>query len=465
MNAKASAKPARLINASAKAFLHYAEDRRQSPAMTTLSYVAHHALGDNPSPQLMSASESMAVKRWWSGDATRAESSALEAVFRRCKVGRLWLACHCQGGEPLPLLAVFRRDDKLYLRRMTERGQHARACAFYQEQIAPHNSMRQSSDTDWLSDVDSDLTGVVPPPRKPPSFYILPSPIGETEVERCAPNAGARPDHGHRERDGASCARQLKWLLHAAALHRFPQGSNPLGACLDVAKATAVGPHFLSRYLYFKPSAVTHRVIARAAQAALDDGLDDCAYLMTVVQRIDDALAQQQLRCSYHGEEAVLVAASGTVKVFGQRVETRYPLLTLIKLDRNQTVIDGYAHPIYTPTCWALVDSEYERQTLDLLCQAARRVTAGGGLIAIEKPLFEWRETGFLPDFVIEFTKNSSTRYLVVETMGSDDVAYRERKARLREQLSFAYDYVEHDFLLPENQRMDIVQAVLDFCL
>ena len=98
--------------------------------MPTLSFVALHALGDNPSPQMLSASESMAVKRWWSGDATRAESSASEAVFRRCKVGRLWLACHCQSGEPLPLLAVFRRDDKLYLRRMTERGQHARSCAF-----------------------------------------------------------------------------------------------------------------------------------------------------------------------------------------------------------------------------------------------------------------------------------------------------------------------------------------------
>ena len=58
---------------------------------------------------------------------------------------------------------------------------------------------------------------------------------------------------------------------------------------------------------------------------------------------------------------------------------------------------------------------------------------------------------------IITITQSIPTSMLWVETITM-------RKAGLREQLSFAYDYIEHDFLLAENERVDLVQAVLDFC-
>lgn len=127
-------------------------------------------------------------------------------------------------------MSVFRRDDKLYLRRMTERAPHTERCLFFKASIAV--------DTDYtdLENVTAEqdaaiserlkaAKGVFPAPTQMPSFYALPSEIGVPEGDPNAARAtddsaepDARRDESRLDRE-PSCARMLNWYVHTAGLN------------------------------------------------------------------------------------------------------------------------------------------------------------------------------------------------------------------------------------------------------
>lgn len=88
-----------------------------------------------------------------------------------------------------------------------------------------------------------------------------------------------------------------------------------------------------------------------------------------------------------------------------------------------------------------LVDSQLERQTLDLLIECRNWLSKNHGIsVTIEKPMFDLgsvktddaREV-CRPDFVLRCHRRNGTHVIViVETMGFNDPVYRERKHRMR---------------------------------
>ena len=101
--------------------------------MPNLSFVVRHVEGETITPTALTQDQSEAICSCWRRSPTTRELLVAEAVFRQCKTARAWLACDCRGKGTLPLMSVFRRDDKLYLRRMTDRAAHSGRCLFFKD--------------------------------------------------------------------------------------------------------------------------------------------------------------------------------------------------------------------------------------------------------------------------------------------------------------------------------------------
>ncbi len=85
---------------------------------------------------------------------------------------------------------------------------------------------------------------------------------------------------------------------------------------------------------------------------------------------------------------------------------------------------------------WVPVDSNLERDAVDDLLEVVRWLAREKKVeLELLKPLFSWNETGARPDFVVS-RRGRPADCLVIETMGSDDPEYRERKTRTIERLA-----------------------------
>lgn len=131
----------------------------------------------------------------------------------------------------------------------------------------------------------------------------------------------------------------------------------------------------------------------------------------------------------------------GKLTVFGgDSTEVRYPMLMCALVgklpDDSVRILQAYAHPIQALEWWLPVDSNLERDAVDDLLGVMRWLAAEKGVeLELLKPLFSWNGTGARPDFVVA-RRGNPVDCLVVETMGSDNVEYRERKVRTVERLA-----------------------------
>ena len=131
--------------------------------------------------------------------------------------------------------------------------------------------------------------------------------------------------------------------------------------------------------------------------------------------------------------------------------------------DDDVTVLRAYLHPCAKATWLLPVDSNYERGTLKQLLSVGHWLADKRGVeLTIEKHVFDLApppprdddkapapHEPIIPDFIV---RSSSGRSVVVETMGYELPAYRERKARMHRAVSKACQdapIMEHDFCLP----------------
>lgn len=174
-----------------------------------------------------------------------------------------------------------------------------------------------------------------------------------------------------------------------------------------------------------------------------------------------------------NGEE---FPVTGRLAVWGERPEdepgpagdARSPYVALCVVARPTPVdavqiVSAYVHPCVSMQRVMLVDSDYERQTLDILLQfqgqMARRYRAA---VIIEKPMESLGPAAdgdgtplppLIPDFIVTARyADGSERRVLVETMGYADEGYRQRKLRLHPEMQRAAGaaaVLEHDFQLP----------------
>jgi hypothetical protein len=157
---------------------------------------------------------------------------------------------------------------------------------------------------------------------------------------------------------------------------------------------------------------------------------------------------------------------TGKFSVFGEKAaERRAPYLFIgliaqpYKDATHVEILKGYAHPCLNWASLLPVDSQYERETMDVLIKCRDWLSRKYGVsYIIEKPLFDMGNDDDAareickPDFVLRtIGQNAKTSTVVIETMGFDSEQYRERKFRMREQFEHidrsgeVVPVIEHD--------------------
>jgi hypothetical protein len=132
----------------------------------------------------------------------------------------------------------------------------------------------------------------------------------------------------------------------------------------------------------------------------------------------------------------------------------------------NPEILQAYAHPVMSARHLTMVDSDFERSTLDRLIGVQSWFTTKHGIfLIIEKPLADIgteispqdpktpSRPPCIPDFIVRArSPTGETATVIVETMGFDDEAYRDRKHRLHTVMSDSLGgapVIVHDFHFP----------------
>jgi hypothetical protein len=141
------------------------------------------------------------------------------------------------------------------------------------------------------------------------------------------------------------------------------------------------------------------------------------------------------------------IPVTGKLTVFGEGENMRRPpylvigLLAQPRRDADTVeLLNAYAHPCVAWDRLTLIDSQLERETLELLISCRDWLVTNCGIeMTVEKPLHDVgppetedsREI-CLPDFILNCRgQDIRHRRVVIETMGYNDPAYRERKSRM----------------------------------
>jgi hypothetical protein len=161
---------------------------------------------------------------------------------------------------------------------------------------------------------------------------------------------------------------------------------------------------------------------------------------------------------------------TGKLSVFGEKeAKSRPPYLVIGLLAQpykdadHVELIRAYAHPCVAWDRWLPVDSNHERDTLDILVDCRNWLVDDKRKlpVTINKPLFDiGPDIGDIPreickpDFVLNIHSEAALNpVIVIETMGYDTDNYRKRKERmflLFSQIGNRTDVpiIEHDFCL-----------------
>ena len=161
------------------------------------------------------------------------------------------------------------------------------------------------------------------------------------------------------------------------------------------------------------------------------------------------------------------IKITGKLTVFGEGENIRRPpylvigLLTQPSRDADAVeLLNAYAHPCVAWDRLTLVDSQLERETLELLMSCRDWLAKNCDIeVTIKKPLFDVgpHETEdprelCLPDFILDSRGQGVLQQrVVIETMGYNDPVYRERKQRMHSlferigQYSHPVPVIEHD--------------------
>ena len=146
-----------------------------------------------------------------------------------------------------------------------------------------------------------------------------------------------------------------------------------------------------------------------------------------------------------------LAIAVKRIDVFGGASEHRYPLLGIAAIRLVEgvlSVVEIYAQPVFSRTNWTLISNGEQRQTLTkLLALRSWLIKEKGVTLSVEKPLFAWGGTNYVPDFVVTKYRHGIAKHLIVETAMGADRDFKKRSALLRD----AEVYEQQDDALDRN--------------
>jgi hypothetical protein len=412
--------------------------------MPSLSTVADHAITGAADVRAVALSPitSLAIEDWWRRGATDDQMQLAQDVFRQCKVARHWIGCDCRGANNAqrPLMGVFEREGKLYLRRMQDRPLHDVSCVYFRE--------HHPSDVRAVTK-EAIIAASTRRPETPPAFYSiaadLADPLDQVDDE---------PPPAEKHSNGSAnpyptMARKLRWLLDAAGANVFPQERNIVARLIGVAQRTAVGPFSLDRYMYFSPKAFAQGLVSTAAERAIRDGLQEHAYLVTCVAAIDD---DDSLLLAYKDTTLPLRKPHkmSVYRASGADNGVAAPYIALMMVNKNRDVVDAYLHPIYKPDFFCLVDSNEERKFLSELLSISMHLREQGVHCRVMKPLYALARSGVLPDFHLvlrraEDMAGAREIEVVIEVLGFDNAGYRLKKQLQAVTLEREYRYIAYD--------------------
>ncbi|TAL72879.1 MAG: hypothetical protein EPN79_02230 [Burkholderiaceae bacterium] len=392
----------------------------------SLSIVSKHPIGKRPpkAPVPVNQDDAHALGRWWDGLATDAEKDRVLLLLDRLHAFSSWLACGCTGESVNPpLLAVTRRTGAdgigLSLRRLMDRAAHSADCRFAFEQRERHGVRHEASE------------GVGEASR--PDFLFQPATgLGASNESESTRNSA--DEHTNRSHP---LARRMFWLLNEAGVNTWPRpyDGSDRDALLRLAKEVELAHGlFLRDVLYCHPLAWRQGWMGAGFRKCMTHGLKPQVWWLCEIEHASQKTGV--VRLAGAKEDTVI---AGKLSVFGgDDSAVRYPMLMCAVVgklpDDSVQVLQAYAHPIQALDWWLPVDSNLERDAVDDLLEVIRKLARERVELQMLKPLFAWNETGARPDFVVTRRAEPSDS-LVVETMGSDDLEYRERKARTVERL------------------------------
>ena len=385
----------------------------------------------------LDASATNAITRWWLGHALRTSDTDLVSdILSQLHTQQHWLRCNCiKSKQAFAFLFPARNENSIYLKRSNKDRAHHESCVFWNEQAmdgegAPVEHAHQNEfDTN------------------PPSFVFEETPTHLPVRQAAAADNKANSVHGASK---SKNAKRLFWLMHAAGLQTTPSKS-PIPSLLDAAQRVSIkGDLMLNHILFCTAKAFTENWFQSAYKRCHEAKVKPVAWWLQVVEHID--LDQRIIHFHDKTLPNLKIQPASVLKIHGgdNRV-SRFPMLMLMSITESSNqeleVVEIYAHPMYLPHVWLLVDSNLERQTLRSLVNVCHWLQHKKQvLINIQKPLFDWRSTGERPDFVLTSSDHHSIdSSFFVETMGYDNPEYLQRKDELRIKLGDVGFYDDRD--------------------
>ncbi len=387
------------------------------------------------------------------GGSAQARADAMPIIRRLQTTDRgYWVLCDCRPAQSkppalVPVLETFLR------RHVTEDWpQHAQACEFFREP-AEQSEISRSYQPLAKSQVrlvrSFEVAAAASPARleialtarrRPQLARLLVRLLTEAGLQKVEP--GFKP---------APIPEQMKAIWPVARDISLDQSVRMADAmCMSLAKLPALMQQIATtpdeKYRHTRPHGV----------------------LLVRIQSMQTGLLR-----TLNGEE---LPVTGRLALFGDRpedepgagVDARSPYLGLCIVARPAPgeavqIVAAYVHPCASLDRMMLVDSDAERQTLNMLKKfqyALLKKT--GAVVTIEKPMDSIApEQGpegvplppIIPDFIVTAReRGGQERRVVIETMGYSDQGYRERKARLHPEMQRAADagaVINHDFHEP----------------
>lgn len=389
---------------------------------------------------MMAPEHATLLRQWWSSSDRSTSDGArrrqVGAVLAGVAEKKAWIACDCLdrngqlAAEP-PVLFPREKEGVFSLQRGTTAGraEHATSCPFHWEE--GELSRREREGGDQARAAQKRPIGAVD--------FVL---YKHTEQLAAATPSGQKEAHhpGNGPRRNAIQERLFS-ILDEAGISAFsgaddaPDDRQRLrAACAAVSLYDEVD---LDDIVWTSPKWLLEGwAVNRLRKLRGESGWPRQVPMQGFFLLSVKAIEGNRLHC----EGDATIELEQPVNVFAGVAPARAPYVALVsaKLDESANrlrLMRGYAHPRYTDQGahrWSLcpVDSDYERQALNALLYVAKKSREQGTVVTIRKPLFDivppGAEEGCRPDFLVQ----TGSRTICIETMGSVDPEYRDRKTR-----------------------------------
>ena len=445
-------------------------------------YANHYSAGEEFSGVILTDGD-ISIGRRHYGSLNGAVAQVLKTLRRR----QLWIACECQQveGQLRPLLCPVQLDSWGYrysFRRIRNHVPHHPACIFHtpgrlEERFAFDVESIEPDSRDWhIGSQNFEPDGgqaakkihALRPLAANTSFAID---VADTESVTLAMQVTPpdRLNRGHQAGRQArpKLARMLFTLLEEAHLQTIAPGwwkhrnyaHHQLHSLLKT-KRSIINRIPLKHYLTTQPQAIVRgcrklETLAQAGKGNWPPNVKPQAFFSGIVSDVN--LTELTLTCS--GHPLALLLEEPPICFSPPHGHPSGPFWAMAHLGESllqpgrYVLRQAYLHPVFSQSLLVPVDSDAERQTLELLLTVQKTLYGEGIAIAITKPLHDlMTEAGepYRPDFVLYPYRRGALMQpghcLVVETMGFADADYRDRKARTHQRMQELGEVMALDF-------------------